>query len=150
MPQFSHVFSGDGYSAGYYSYLWADTLSADAFEAFTEAKGPYDTAVAARLKKHVFSAGNTVDPAEAYRAFRGRDAGVGALMRKRGFPVPKAAPPPRPHRRPRSRRAPCPGPGRTGPARPRCVPRSRGGGRPLQGGDHPVDWPASRVCCAAP
>jgi len=91
-PQFSHVFSGDGYSAGYYSYLWADTLSADAFEAFTEAKGPYDAAVAARLKRFVFSAGNTVDPAEAYRAFRGRDAGVGALMRKRGFPAPKAGP----------------------------------------------------------
>ena len=89
-PQFSHVFSGDGYSAGYYSYLWADTLSADAFEAFTEGKGPYDAAVAARLKRYVFSAGNTVDPAEAYRAFRGRDAGVAALMRKRGFPVPKA------------------------------------------------------------
>jgi peptidyl-dipeptidase Dcp len=89
-PQFSHVFSGDGYSAGYYSYLWADTLSADAFEAFTEGKGPYDAAVAARLKRYVFSAGNTVDPAEAYRAFRGRDAGVAALMRKRGFPVPRA------------------------------------------------------------
>ena len=88
MPQFNHVFSGDGYSAGYYSYLWADTLSADAFEAFTEGKGPYDRAVAERLRKYVFAAGNTVDPAEAYRAFRGRDAGIGALMRKRGFPVP--------------------------------------------------------------
>jgi peptidyl-dipeptidase Dcp len=84
-PQFGHVFSGDGYSAGYYSYLWADTLSADAYEAFTEAGGPYDRAVAARLRKHVFSAGNTVDPAEAYRAFRGRDPGIDALMRKRGF-----------------------------------------------------------------
>ena len=88
MPQFNHVFSGDGYSAGYYSYLWADTLSADAFEAFTEGKGPYDRDVAERLRKYVFAAGNTVDPAEAYRAFRGRDAGIGALMRKRGFPVP--------------------------------------------------------------
>jgi peptidyl-dipeptidase Dcp len=88
MPQFAHVFAGDGYSAGYYSYLWADTLSTDAFEAFTEAKGPYDKAVARRLDKFVFSAGNTVDPAEAYRAFRGRDAGIGALMRKRGFPEP--------------------------------------------------------------
>ncbi|ABC82877.1 M3 family metallopeptidase [Anaeromyxobacter dehalogenans] len=87
-PHFLHVFSGDGYSAGYYSYLWADTLSTDAWEAFTEAKGPYDRAVAARLRQHVFSAGNTVDPADAYRAFRGRDPGIGALMRKRGFPVP--------------------------------------------------------------
>ena len=91
MPQFAHVFAGDGYSAGYYSYLWADTLAADAYEAFTEAKGPYDKAVAGRLREFVFSAGNTVDPADAYRAFRGRDAGIGALMRRRGFPQPGAA-----------------------------------------------------------
>jgi peptidyl-dipeptidase Dcp len=89
-PQFGHVFAGDGYSAGYYSYLWSDTLTADAFEAFTEAKGPYDRDVASRLKKHVFSVGNTVDPAEGYRSFRGKDAGIDALMRKRGFPVPAA------------------------------------------------------------
>jgi peptidyl-dipeptidase Dcp len=88
-PQFSHVFASDDYSAGYYSYLWSDTLSADAFEAFTEAGGPYDKAVAKRLFDHVFSVGNTVDPADAYRAFRGRDAGTGALMRTRGFPVPE-------------------------------------------------------------
>jgi peptidyl-dipeptidase Dcp len=88
MPHFSHVFARDDYSAGYYSYLWADTLSADAFEAFTEGKGPYDRAVARRLRELVFSAGNTVDPADAYRAFRGRDAGIGALMRRRGFPEP--------------------------------------------------------------
>jgi peptidyl-dipeptidase Dcp len=85
-PQFAHIFAGDGYSAGYYSYLWADTLSADAFEAFTEARGPYDAAVAQRLYEHVFSIGNTVDPADGYRAFRGHDAGIGALMRDRGFP----------------------------------------------------------------
>jgi peptidyl-dipeptidase Dcp len=90
-PHFSHVFSSDGYSAGYYSYLWSDTLTADAFEAFKEGRGPYDAAVAARLRKHIFSVGNTVDPAEGYRAFRGRDAGIEALMRKRGFPVPGAA-----------------------------------------------------------
>ncbi|MCP3143472.1 M3 family metallopeptidase [Pyxidicoccus xibeiensis] len=87
-PQFGHVFAGDGYSAGYYSYLWSDTLTADAFEAFTAGKGAYDRAVAERLRKSVFSVGNTLDPAEAYRAFRGRDAGIQALMRKRGFPVP--------------------------------------------------------------
>ena len=85
LAHFAHLFSSDGYSAGYYSYLWADTLTADAFEAFTEAGGPYDRAVAARLREHVFSRGNTVDPAEAYRAFRGRDPGIDALMRKRGF-----------------------------------------------------------------
>ena len=90
-PQFGHVFSGDGYSAGYYSYLWSDTLSADAFEAFTEAGGPYDKAVAKRLHDDIFAIGNTVDPAEAYRAFRGRDPGIAALMRKRGFPVPAEA-----------------------------------------------------------
>jgi peptidyl-dipeptidase Dcp len=84
-PHFGHVFGSDGYSAGYYSYLWADVLTADAFEAFLDAGGPYDRAVAARLIEHVFSAGNTVDPADAYRAFRGRDAEVDALMAKRGF-----------------------------------------------------------------
>lgn len=84
-PQFSHVFAGDSYSAGYYSYLWADTLTEDAFNAFTEATGPYDAAVAERLRTFVFSAGDTVDPAEAYRAFRGRDPDTGALMRRRGF-----------------------------------------------------------------
>jgi peptidyl-dipeptidase Dcp len=89
-PHFAHVFAGDGYSAGYYSYLWADTLSADAYEAFTEAKGPYDKAVAKKLRL-LLSEGNTVDPADAYRAFRGRDPGIGALMRKRGFPVPGGA-----------------------------------------------------------
>lgn len=84
-PQFGHVFSGDGYSAGYYSYLWSDTLTSDAFEAFVEGKGPYDQAVAQKLRKHVFEVGNTVDPADAYQAFRGKPAGIGALMRKRGF-----------------------------------------------------------------
>ncbi len=90
-PQFTHVFSGDGYSAGYYSYLWADTLTADAWQAFVEGAGPWDKAVAKRLRDHVFSVGNTVDPAEGYRAFRGRDAGIGPLMKDRGFPVPAEA-----------------------------------------------------------
>lgn len=84
-PQFSHVFSGDGYAAGYYSYLWADTLVADAWEAFTESGDHFNPDLAARLHEHVFSAGNRVDPAEAYRDFRGRDPDVQALMRKRGF-----------------------------------------------------------------
>jgi peptidyl-dipeptidase Dcp len=86
--QSQHVFAGDGYSAGYYSYLWSDTLSADAWEAFTEAGGPYDPVVSARLKKEVLSIGNTKDPAIAYRTFRGHDPGIDALMRKRGFPLP--------------------------------------------------------------
>ncbi|HET8781140.1 MAG TPA: M3 family metallopeptidase [Pyrinomonadaceae bacterium] len=84
-PQFLHVFSSDGYSAGYYSYLWSDVITADSFGAFVEGKGPYDKAVAERLRKHVFSVGNTIDPAEAYRAFRGRDPKIDALMKKRGF-----------------------------------------------------------------
>ncbi len=88
-PQFGHLFSSDSYSAGYYSYLWSDVLTADAFGAFTEGKGPYDKAVAASLYKNIFSIGNTIDPADAYRNFRGRDPNVDALMRKRGFPVAK-------------------------------------------------------------
>ncbi len=83
--QFLHLFSGDAYSAGYYSYLWSDMLTADAWEAFTEAGGAYDEEVGARLRDHVFSVGNTVDPADGYRAFRGRDPQIAALMRKRGF-----------------------------------------------------------------
>ena len=89
IPHFLHLFADDGYSAGYYSYLWADTLTADAWEAFTEAEGPWDAAVAERLRRHIFSAGNTVDPEEGYRAFRGRDATIDALMRKRGFALPR-------------------------------------------------------------
>src|SRR5918999_225206 len=84
-PHFLHVFSSDGYSAGYYSYLWSDVLTADAFGAFVEGKGPYDKTVAERLRKNVFSVGNTVDPADAYRAFRGRGPKIDALMKKRGF-----------------------------------------------------------------
>jgi peptidyl-dipeptidase Dcp len=87
LPHFLHVFSSDSYSAGYYSYLWSDVLTADAFGAFVEGKGPYDKAVAERLRKYVFSVGNTVDPAEAYRGFRGRDPKIDALMKKRGFPT---------------------------------------------------------------
>ena len=87
MPQFAHIFSGDDYSAGYYSYLWSDVICADAYETFTEAGGPYDEAVAARLLKYVFSAGNTMDESDGYRLFRGRDAKVDALMRAKNFPV---------------------------------------------------------------
>ena len=87
LPHFGHLFEGDGYSAGYYSYLWADTLVADAYEAVAEGGGPYDGDVARRLHDCVLSRGNTVDAAEAYRAFRGRDARIEPLMRKRGFAV---------------------------------------------------------------
>ena len=91
-PQFGHVFSGDGYSAGYYSYLWADTLTADVAEAFEQAPGGfYDKPTAKRLYETIMSKGNTVDPVDQFRAFRGRDVKIGALMRKRGFPVPAGA-----------------------------------------------------------
>ena len=85
LPHFLHLFSGDAYSAAYYSYLWADVLTADAWEAFGEGGGPWDTEAAGRLVRHVFSAGNTVDAAEAYRAFRGRDPDPQALMRSAAF-----------------------------------------------------------------
>lgn len=89
IPQFGHLFSSDGYAAGYYSYLWADVISADAYEAFTEAKGPYDKAVAKRLYDNVFSIGNTVDQEKAYKKFRGRVVNSDALMRSRNFPIVK-------------------------------------------------------------
>jgi peptidyl-dipeptidase Dcp len=83
--QFNHIFSCDEYAAGYYAYLWADALTADAWEAFLEAGGPWDPAVAERLRRRVLAVGNTVDQGSAFRAFRGRDVETAALMRKRGF-----------------------------------------------------------------
>ena len=88
--QFSHIFSGEGYAAGYYGYLWADVLTADAAEAFAQAPdGFYDKGTAHKLVKYLFAPRNAMDPAEAYRKFRGRNANINALMRDRGFPVPK-------------------------------------------------------------
>ena len=89
IPQFGHIFSSDDYAAGYYGYLWADVISADATEAFTEGKGMYDAAVVKRLYDNVFSVGNTIDPEIAYKKFRGRSANSDALMRARNFPVDK-------------------------------------------------------------
>ena len=87
-PQFGHVFSGEGYATAYYGYIWADVLTSDASEAFREAKGGfYDKEVADKLVKYLFSPRNAMDPAEAYRKFRGRDAKIEALMKDRGFPV---------------------------------------------------------------
>ncbi|MEZ4792518.1 MAG: M3 family metallopeptidase [Gelidibacter sp.] len=87
-PHFGHVFSGEGYATAYYGYMWADVLTADASEAFAEAPGGfYDKDVAAKLVKYLFAPRNSMDPAEAYRLFRGRDAKIEALMRDRGFPV---------------------------------------------------------------
>ncbi len=83
--QFLHLFSSDQYSAGYYCYLWSDMLAADAWAAFVEAGSPWDPATAKKLRDNVFSVGNTIDPADGYRKFRGRDATTDALMAKRGF-----------------------------------------------------------------
>lgn len=88
-PHFGHVFSGEGYATAYYGYMWADVLTADASEAFKEAPGGfYDADLAEKLVKYLFAPRNSMDPAEAYRLFRGRDAKIEALMRDRGFPVP--------------------------------------------------------------
>jgi peptidyl-dipeptidase Dcp len=86
-PQFGHIFASDGYSAGYYSYLWSEVLDHDAFEAFTEKGGPYDKSVARSLHENIMKVGNTVDPAIQYRAFRGRDPDVKAYLRDKGFPT---------------------------------------------------------------
>lgn len=85
--QFGHLFTGEGYSAGYYSYLWADTLTADAAEAFVAAGSFYDKTLAKRLLEFVLSVGNSIPPDVAFKNFRGRDADVSALMRSRGFAI---------------------------------------------------------------
>ncbi len=85
LVHFQHLFASAGYAAGYYVYLWAEVLDADGYEAFVEAGSPFAPAVAARLKQHIYSAGNSVEPQATYRAFRGRAATVQPLLRKRGL-----------------------------------------------------------------
>jgi peptidyl-dipeptidase Dcp len=85
IPHFGHLFSSDGYAAGYYSYLWSEVLAHDAYEAFEETGNPYDPKVAASFRSHIMEVGNTIDPAQAYRNFRGRDATIDALLKARGF-----------------------------------------------------------------
>jgi len=87
IPHFNHIFSGESYAAGYYGYLWAQVLDQDAFEAFTETGDAFHPDVARKFFEEVLSVGNTIDPGEAYRRFRGRDAKVDALLRGRGFPL---------------------------------------------------------------
>lgn len=84
-PHFSHVFSGDGYSSGYYSYMWSEVMDADAFGAFEEAGDPFDGTTATALAEHIYSAGGRQDPEEAYIAFRGRAPEPDALLRRRGL-----------------------------------------------------------------
>ncbi|MEZ5514596.1 MAG: M3 family metallopeptidase [Steroidobacteraceae bacterium] len=85
--QFSHIFSGDGYSAGYYVYIWADAMTADVYEGFMEKGGLYDQSACKLLEDAIMSVGNSIPPDEAFRRFRGRDVDTDALMRDRGFPV---------------------------------------------------------------
>jgi len=86
-PHFLHIFAGDGYSAGYYSYLWAEVLDADGFDTFKETGNAFDPEAARRLLDNVYSVGGTRDFAETYRAFRGRDPKIEALLEGRGFAV---------------------------------------------------------------
>jgi peptidyl-dipeptidase Dcp len=85
LPHFQHLFSGDGYAAGYYVYLWAEVLDADAYGAFQEAGNPFDAATAQRLLRHIYAAGDTVAPEATYTAFRGRMAAVEPMLRKKGL-----------------------------------------------------------------
>ena len=85
LPHFGHLFSGSSYAAGYYVYMWAEVLDADGYDAFVEAGNPFDPAIAERLRRYVYSSGGTVDPAEAFRSFRGRDPVVGPMLAQRGL-----------------------------------------------------------------
>nr|WP_052642300.1 M3 family metallopeptidase [Pseudorhizobium banfieldiae]CAD6619379.1 peptidase M3 [arsenite-oxidising bacterium NT-25] len=84
-PHFQHVFSGDGYSAGYYSYMWSEVLDADAFAAFEEAGDAFDPVMARKLKNNIYSVGGSVDPEDAYKAFRGKLPDPQAMLRKKGL-----------------------------------------------------------------
>lgn len=84
-PHFQHVFSGDGYSAGYYSYMWSEVLDADAFEAFEETGNPFDAEMARKLKDNIYSVGGSVDAEETYRLFRGKMPSPEAMLKKRGL-----------------------------------------------------------------
>jgi peptidyl-dipeptidase Dcp len=85
LPHFNHLFSSDAYSAGYYSYLWSEVMDADTWKAFEETGNPFDPATAQKMRRYILAPGNTTDRAEAFRAFRGRDPDVNALIEVRGF-----------------------------------------------------------------
>jgi peptidyl-dipeptidase Dcp len=84
-PHFQHVFAGDGYSAGYYSYMWSEVLDADAFAAFEETGDAFNPALAEKLRKHIYAAGGSKDPEDLYKAFRGKMPTAEAMMVKRGL-----------------------------------------------------------------
>jgi peptidyl-dipeptidase Dcp len=85
LPHFQHLFAGSGYAAGYYVYLWAEVLEADGYEAFAEAGDPFDPEVAARLRRFIYAAGDSLEPSEAYRSFRGRTPQIEPMLRQRGL-----------------------------------------------------------------
>lgn len=89
LPQFLHLFSSDAYSAGYYSYLWADVMASDAFKAFEEKGDVFDADLAQKMREQLLAPLNSSDRAEAYRVFRGSDPKVESLLERRGFPVEK-------------------------------------------------------------
>jgi len=84
-PHFAHVFAGDGYSSGYYSYMWSEVMDADAYQAFLEGEGPFDPGLARSLEENILSVGGAVEPDVLYTRFRGRMPGVGALLKGRGL-----------------------------------------------------------------
>jgi peptidyl-dipeptidase Dcp len=91
LVHFQHLFSGSGYAAGYYVYLWAEVLDADGHQAFVEAGDPFDPAVAQALRRHIYASGNSLPPGDAFRRFRGRDPQVEPMLRQRGLVEDRAA-----------------------------------------------------------
>jgi peptidyl-dipeptidase Dcp len=85
LPHFQHLFSGSGYAAGYYVYMWAEVLDADAYDAFVEAGDPFDAAIAQRLRRYIYGSGNSIEPGAAYQAFRGRAPRIEPMLRERGL-----------------------------------------------------------------
>jgi peptidyl-dipeptidase Dcp len=85
LPHFQHLFTGDGYAAGYYVYMWAEVLEADAWSAFEEKGDPFDPELARKLRAFIYGAGNSADPAALFRAFRGRDPSIRPLLAQRGL-----------------------------------------------------------------
>ena len=92
LPQFNHLFSSDAYSAGYYSYLWSETMDADTWAAFEESGDVWNRDLAEKFRAILLSTGDETDRIEAYREFRGRDPDVNALLKRRGFPLTSTTP----------------------------------------------------------
>ena len=85
ISNFAHIFSGDGYSSGYYSYLWSEVMDCDAFEAFRECNNFFDRDLSKRLEKFIYGAGSSMEPKKLFKLFRGREPNIDSLLRARGF-----------------------------------------------------------------